>query len=173
MNFLSKQSVLFVAIMGALTAHADPIFFEVTADDCAGVGIRLDRPFSTICTFSNLPALVGENVTLFIQAVGDIGGIDEILEVDADGFPLILLGAGATVMQEFGSNTVELFDQIVSDVFLPTAIGDGSLVLTTTASQAFANVTINELGLRYFSPAVSVPVPSTLTLFTLGLLGIG
>ena len=160
--------VLFLASAGI--AHADPILFETTAAGCAGVA--LDRPFSTTCTFSDLPSLLGDDVTLFIRAVGDINGVDEFLEIDAEGFLLTLLGSNATIVEEFGTNTVELIDQLMSDIFLVTGISDGELILTITGSPALANLTILEIGLRYFAEPVSVPEPGTGVLLLIGLIGI-
>jgi hypothetical protein len=170
MRYIAKLLAVFVALANMSVAHAIPILFETTS--CVGLETQLDRPFSTTCTFSDLPSLVGDDVTLFIRAVGDINGVDEFLEIDVEGFLLTLLGSDATLVEAFGTNTVELIDQVISDVFLVAGIRDGQLVLTITGSPALANVTILELGLRYLSESVRVPEPGTEVLLLIGLIGI-
>ena len=149
MSYIAKLLAAFVALASMSVAQVIPILFETTS--CVGLETQLDRPFSTTCTFSDLPSLVGDDVTLFIRAVGDINSETEFLEIDTDGFLFILLRSTGTVVEEFGTNTVEMIDQVINESFLPTAISDGELVLTITGSLALANVTIVDLGIRYLA----------------------
>ena len=171
MRVLIKLAVpIFVAFVWT-NAAATLGTFEAIANDCAGIGIDMERPFDFECSFTDLPALAGDEVTLFGRARGDINGIDEYLEIDADGFGILLFAGSATIVNVFGATDYEMIDVIPSQSFLPIAISDGALTLSIRGSAGLASINISDLGIRYLTDATTVPEPGTVALFALGLFG--